>query len=191
MPPSQKITEEMILETGYMLVETSGIESVNARSIAKVLCCSTQPVFSNFPGIEELRQKIHDYACDKFENDVLFNPFPGSFLSSSYRKVIRLAEEHSNVFRLIYLSRYCNGDNFFESRMSFKSNQKIFDEIRKKYVLDDAECTDILERISLLVQGIATLAATSSFRYGEKKLVELVENTMEDMVIGIRKRRRK
>ena len=189
MPPSQKITKEMILETGYALVEDSGIESVNSRSIAKVLHCSTQPVFSQFPGMEELRQNIHDFACDKFETDVLFNPLPGSFLRSSYCKVINLANEQSNVFRLIYLSQYCKGKDFLDSRMNFESNQKIFDEIKKKYQLNNSECTDILERISLLVQGIATLTATSSFRYNGEQVIELVEQTMEDMVMGIKRRR--
>ena len=76
MPPSTKITREMILKTGYELVMTSGIESVNSRSIAKMLGCSTQPIFSQFPSMEELRLGIHDIACQKFEQDVLYNSEP-------------------------------------------------------------------------------------------------------------------
>lgn len=41
MPPSTEITKEMILETGYELVITNGIEIVNPRSIPKMLSCST------------------------------------------------------------------------------------------------------------------------------------------------------
>lgn len=189
MPPNQRITRAMILEVGYVLVQESGIEAVNARSIAKMLHCSTQPIFSQFPGMDELKQEIHDFACEKFENDVLQNSIHGSFLRSSYLKVIELAKEQSNVFRLIYLSRYCNNDRFLESRLNFESNQKIYAEIKAKYQLETEECADLLERISLFVQGIATLTATSNFRYSHEQVIQLVEKTLDDIVTGNQKRR--
>jgi len=94
MPPSTKITKEMILEAGYELVITSGIESVNSRSIAKMLGCSTQPIFSQFPSMEELRQGIHNYASQKFEQDVSCWADSDSFMLSSYLKVTNLPKKH-------------------------------------------------------------------------------------------------
>lgn len=188
MPPNQKITKDMILETGYRLVQVSGIESVNSRGIAKILGCSTQPVFSQFPSMEGLRQSVHDYACHKFEQDMLSNVDSGSFMQSCYLKVTNLAKLEKNIFRLIYLSEYCLGDNFLNARMSFESNQRIWKELKEKYQLEDKACADILERISLLVQGIATLIATSHIQYEDKQIVTLVERTLEDMVKGINER---
>ncbi|MEM1483487.1 TetR/AcrR family transcriptional regulator [Oscillospiraceae bacterium PP1C4] len=188
MPPNQKITKDMILETAYMLVQNSGIESVNSRSIAKKLGCSTQPIFSQFPSMEELRQSVHNYACQKFEQDVLCNTGLDSFIRSCYLKVTNLAKYEKNVFRLIYLSEYCIGENFLGTRMSFKSNQRIGEELKAKYWIEDKDCTDILERISLLVQGIATLIATSHIRYTDEQIVSIVERTLGDMVKGINER---
>lgn len=191
MPPSTKITREMILKTGYELVMTSGIESVNSRSIAKMLGCSTQPIFSQFPSMEELRLGIHDSACQKFEHDVLCYADSDSFMLSSYLEVINLAKNQKNIFKLIYLSEYCMGENFLNTRMNFESNKKIWHEIKLKYQVNDNECSDILERISLLVQGIATVIATSNIQFSDEQVIHIVENTLEDIVMGIKERRKK
>lgn len=191
MPPSTKITKEMILGTGYELVISSGIDSVNSRSIAKMLGCSTQPIFSQFPSMEELRQGIHDLACEKFEHDLFCNANSDSFMRSSYLKVINLAKNQKNIFKLIYLSEYCIGENFINARMNFESNKKIWYEIKLKYQINDNECSDILERISLLVQGIATVIATSNIQYRDEQVIAIVENTLEDIVMGIKERRKK
>ena len=191
MPPITKITREIILETGYELVMTSGIESVNSRSIAKIIGCSTQPIFSQFPNMEELRQSIHNLACKKFEQDVLCNTNSDLFMRSSYLKVINLAKNQKNIFKLIYLSEYCMGEIFLNTRMNFESNKKIWNEIKLKYHVNDNECSDILERISLLVQGIATVIATANIQYRDEQIIAIVENTLEDIVMGIKERRKK
>ena len=188
MPPNQKITKEMILEAGYQIVRTDGIESVNSRSIAKTLRCSTQPVFSQFPTMTELRQGVHDYACRKFEQDVLYDAASGSFIQSSYLKVTELAKEEKNVFALIYLSEYCGGNDFLRTRMKYESNQRIWKEIKERYRLGDDDCADVLERISLLVQGLATLIATSNVRYEDARIIRIVEQTLEDILNGIKGR---
>ena len=191
MPPITKITREIILETGYELVMTSGIESVNSRSIAKIIGCSTQPIFSQFPSMEELRQAIHNLACKKFEQDVLCNTNSDLFMRSSYLKVINLAKNQKNIFKLIYLSEYCMGEIFLNTRMNFESNKKIWNEIKSKYHVNDNECSDILERISLLIQGIATVIATANIQYSDKQVIDIVENTLEDIVMGIKERRKR
>lgn len=189
MPPTTKITKEMILACGYELVKTNGIESINARSIAKSLGCSTQPIYSQFPNMEQLKQSIHDFACEKFEQDVLNGDSSVSFLRSSYLKLVNLAKTQDKVFQLIFLSKYCKGEDFFHARMTFESNKRIWNELKATYKLDEKECSDVMERISLLVHGITTLIATSSIQYTEEQIIAIIENTLEDMVTGIKDRR--
>ena len=55
MPPKIKVTKQDILQTATELVRQNGESAINARSIAKALNCSTQPIFSNFASMEELR----------------------------------------------------------------------------------------------------------------------------------------
>lgn len=189
MPPATKITKEMILACGYELVKTNGIENINARNIAKSLGCSTQPIYSQFPNMEELKQSIHDLACENFEQDVRNGDPSVSFLRSSYLKLVNLAKTQDKVFQLIFLSKYCKGEDFFHARMTFESNKKIWNELKVTYQLDEKQCSDIMERISLLVHGIATLIATSNMQYTEEQIISIVENTLEDIVAGMNERR--
>jgi AcrR family transcriptional regulator len=189
--PPTKITRDMILRAGNALVRAGGIESVNARSLAAELGCSTQPIFSQFPTMEELKQCLHDQACEMFEQEVIDRPDPGSFLRSSYLKVVHLARDRSHVFRLVYLSEYSRGERFVEARLDFSSNRRILQELMRDHSLRDRECKDLLERISLLVHGVATLTATSTFRYDDNRIVELVESAIEDFVQGATKRRKR
>ena len=58
MPPRVKITRDDIINTAVGIVRTSGAQAINARAVASILNCSTQPIFSNFATIDELREYV-------------------------------------------------------------------------------------------------------------------------------------
>ena len=55
MTPKIRITREEIIAAAVEIVRRDGDAALNARSVAAELHCSTQPVFSNFASMEELR----------------------------------------------------------------------------------------------------------------------------------------
>lgn len=189
MPPIQKVTREMILEAGYQLVNEVGFENLNSRNIANLLCCSTQPVFSQFPNMNDLKLSVHDYACEIFENDVIYNVNSDSFFQSSYTKLINLARMKRNIFKLIYLSEYCLGNDFMKIRMNYRSNLKIAEEFKQKYALEENECNELVEKISLFIHGIATTIATTSVDFNDEKIESMIETALCDTVNGIKERR--
>lgn len=189
MPPKQKITKEMILEAARDIVRREGIESVNSRNVAKELGCSTQPVFSQFPTMDDLRQGVHDYCCTIFEQEVLKDKANVDFLRKSYLRVVHLAKEDKNLFRLIYLSEFCSGCEFLKTRMNYESNNQILKQIMEQFQLEKEDGEDILQRISLLIQGIATLLATTNVDYSDDDICNIVEQTITDMVAGKKKGR--
>ena len=58
MPPKVRITREKIIRTAVDIVRRDGPDALNARVIAGELGCSTQPLFSNFATMEELRRAV-------------------------------------------------------------------------------------------------------------------------------------
>ena len=58
MPPKVKITKDEILKAALGIVRKGGAQALNARALADALGCSTQPVFSNYPGMDELRADV-------------------------------------------------------------------------------------------------------------------------------------
>ena len=70
MPPTPIITKQDILNAGIQLIRENGIRSVNARSLAKSLSCSTKPLFRIYKNMEELKKDIKK-ELDNYYNDFM------------------------------------------------------------------------------------------------------------------------
>ena len=55
MPARKTVPREVILSCAMELLETEGSGALNARSLAKRLGCSTQPIYLSFAGMDDLR----------------------------------------------------------------------------------------------------------------------------------------
>ena len=62
MPKPARITKDMIIEAAVDLIRESGYESINARTLAAKLHCSTQPVMYHFETIESLKRAAYEYT---------------------------------------------------------------------------------------------------------------------------------
>ena len=66
MPPKVKVTKEEIINASIQLVRTAGVQSLNARTVASLLNCSTQPIFSNFSTMDDLHIAVIQRADDLY-----------------------------------------------------------------------------------------------------------------------------
>ena len=55
MPPSVRFSREAVLNAGYQLIRREGPAALNARSVAKELGGSTQPIFRLFTNMDDLK----------------------------------------------------------------------------------------------------------------------------------------
>ncbi len=105
MPPKVKITKEEIVNTAVDIVRMSGAQAVNARTIAAILNCSTQPVFSNFATMDELRLAVVEKAeiiCGEYiHREIESGKFPA--YKASGMAYIRFAKEEKELFKLLYM----------------------------------------------------------------------------------------
>ena len=62
MPPKVKVTKASIIEAAVAIVQQSGDQAINARTLATALNCSTQPIFSNFASMDDLRLAVVEKA---------------------------------------------------------------------------------------------------------------------------------
>lgn len=58
MPPKSKINKQDILTSSLEIIRKSGFEEVNARSIAKEMNCSTNPIFRVYKNMDELKEEL-------------------------------------------------------------------------------------------------------------------------------------
>lgn len=105
MPPKIKITKENIIETAVNIVRENGDQALNARNIAAALNCSTQPVFSNFATMEDLRFAVIEAAealsQEYTKQELERGEYPT--YKANGMAYIRFAKEEKELFKLLYM----------------------------------------------------------------------------------------
>ena len=105
MPPNVKITKEKIVNCAVDIVRAGGEAALNARTVAEALKCSTQPLFSNFATMEELRLAVlrrADELCSEYmEREQQSGEYPT--YKANGMAYIRFAKEEKELFKLLYM----------------------------------------------------------------------------------------
>ena len=163
MPPRSKITREMIIDAAYEIVRESGEGSLNARSIADRLGCSTQPVLYVFRTMDEIRECVYQKA-DEYHSEYLMQMGENMSIWKNY---IRFSVRERNLFRFLFQS------NAFSGRI-----QGLIDDERLLPVLEamsaqmGMEVKDVKKFFAAIyypVHGIASLLANNSMEYDEEE----------------------
>lgn len=178
MPPKPKITKEMILNTVLKITRETGFETVNARSIASELQCSTRPIFTCYENMEELKREFLDFAYDFYTEYVknysqisLRNP--DLLLPISY---IEFAREETFLFKLLFITDMelnMKEINDFYTEPGNEEKAKIFsDRIGK----DSDTLKKIFLDLFLYSHGIAVLTATGKLALKREQIEKMVQN---------------
>lgn len=190
MPPKKRVTREDILESAFELVRTQGEAAVNARSVARALGCSTQPVFSCFATMEQLKAALFEYASGRCMEQILKGADQPDFVQRTTRWYIHLARSEPELFKFIYLSDNLKSGQLIELMMRYESNRAVMERLRENYQLDGDTCRDVYQRGFLFLHGIGTLIATNQVDFSDRQVAELMRLTVGDMVKGALERRK-
>jgi AcrR family transcriptional regulator len=182
MPPKVKVTREEILNAAVDIVRTSGAQAINARTIATALNCSTQPIFSNFASMEELRYAVVEKAdrlCQAYiQREVESGKFPP--YKASGMAYIRFAEEERALFKLLYMRDRTNETISDSSQLGEQMEAMV----QSNTGLDRENAKLFQLEMWAYVHGIATMAATGFVKLDW----ELASRMLTDVYQGLRKR---
>ena len=181
MSPKIKVTKEDIINTALQLVRESGAGSINARGVASALSCSTQPVFSNFATMDELRMAVITRATeicnDYIKREVDRGEFP-TFKASGIA-YIRFAKEEKELFKLLFM-RNRAGETVPEKDELGDWTQSV---IQSSTGLDGDEVKLFHLEMWAYVHGIASMLATGFIDLDW----ELISRMLTDAYQGLRK----
>lgn len=106
MALAKSVTREMIINGAFNLLKREGAEGINARSIAKEINCSTQPLYSEFKNMDELKKALLAMAMEYYKE------YSKSFVDGSYLSYgmvfLRFSIEEKYLFRYLYLRKRDN-----------------------------------------------------------------------------------
>ena len=181
MPPRVKVTKENIIAAAVDIVRSSGAQAINARTIASALNCSTQPVFSNFATMEELRLAVVenvDRLCQQYmQREIDRGEYPA--YKATGMAYIRFAKEEKELFKLLYMRD--RSEEFAPETCEL--NDEMESIVRDNTGLNGNDARLFHLEMWAYVHGIATMFATGFLNLDW----ELVSKMLTDSYQGLRK----
>lgn len=181
MAPKIKITREDIVRAAIEIVRRQGADAVNARTVATELNCSTQPIFSNFPTMEELRLSVREGAMEIYEDFLRIAVAEGRYPAYKAQGMtyIRFAKEERELFQLLFMrdrreEAQSSEDESFDRMVAVvQQNSGLAYEKARLFHLE----------MWAFVHGIAAMFATNYLAPDET----LVSGMVTDVYMGLRK----
>ena len=182
MPPKQRITREMILEASFSMFCREGMEVVNARSVAKALNCSTQPIFSYFSGMDDLKNALEEKARELFETEINQAMESEEPLFNGCMAYFRYTMQQPNLFRQLFLI----GQDKRPANLT-----AVNDALREKVVAPVAQRTgssaahveEQCIKLWVFTHGLAALAAMNLLDIDAQKVEQLLREAEDKYAI--------
>ena len=184
MPPKAKITKEMILDIVLDMTRESGFETINARSIAGKLQCSTRPIFTCYKNMEELKTDFLAFAYEYYEQYVITyrnsqKVKPYLILPLSY---IAFAQEETHLFKLLFINdidlKMTEAKDFYQE-IGNENKARLFSETigveleRAKIIFLD---------LYLYTHGIAVLIAGDKIKLNRENTEKMIGNVLSAFI---------
>ena len=107
MTAAKKVSKDKIIDAAIEVLRDGGFSAVNARSVARRLGCSTQPIYLSFQSMEELKAALTERAIEmhtrRVRDSLRAHEGNDSRYSSYGMGFVRFAAEEKQLFRWLYL----------------------------------------------------------------------------------------
>ena len=173
MPPKQRITREMILETSFAMFCKDGMEIVNARSVAKALNCSTQPIFSYFAGMDDLKTALENKARDLFDTTVAAEIAGEEPLLSGCMAYFRFAMKQPNLFRQLFLLKVEKQPECLKT-INDTLRENVVMPLAQKRGMNPDDLEQQCVKLWMYTHGMAALAAMGMMHLSEESVYAMV-----------------
>jgi AcrR family transcriptional regulator len=178
MPPKPTTSKEAILNAAISLVREQGMESVNARSIASMLNCSTKPLFRVYENMDALKQDVIAQL------NIYYNTFMEARMSNDNRLLtqgiayIEFARQEKNIFNTLFMNKNCAGKSI-EEILDADWNQSSIMNAKEITGLTLENARSLFRDVWLYSHGIATQIVSDDINLPHEEVVELVKNAFK------------
>lgn len=182
MPPKAKVGKENVTAAALEVVRSRGADALNARAVAAALGTSTQPIFSHYKTMEELKQDVILAANALYQTYLRQDMEAGEYpvYKASGMAYIRFAREERELFKLLFM-RDRSEEKITEDHEEIRP---ILDIIKTNMGLTEQDAFQFHLEMWIYVHGIATMMATS---YLELEW-DFISKLLTDAFSGLRTR---
>ena len=187
MPPKAKTSKQQIVAAAFDIVRESGAPALNARTLARRLGCSTQPLFYHFSSMDEVMASVIEAANDFYHTYIWKAMEEGKYppYKASGMAYIRFAGEERNLFNLLFMRDRSNE----KEDVQHGNFEEIVSMLMTNYGLSREEAELFHLEMWSVVHGIATMRATSFLKLDEGMTSECLTDTFEALKLRLAQKR--
>ena len=173
MSTKVKIQKEGLLKGALKIIRNQGIEELSARNLAKVVGCSTQPIFRIFENMDDLKNSVYNdvyeiqtrYISSGESHQV---PFIGIGLS-----YIDFAQKEKNLFKFLFMSSNSKYNNILAMAEN-EQGKKYTELIEKSTGLSYMSSKQIYINTWLIIHGLASMMATTNCELSKEEIETII-----------------
>ena len=171
MPAIKKVSKDEIVDAAVEVLCDGGFSAVNARSVAKKLGCSTQPIYFSFRNMDELKAAVSERAVKmhtmRVRDSLRIHEGNDSRYSSYGMGFVKFASEEKQLFRWLYLEGEQPG-----AYQNDVLTSEIIDVIVDEFGYSEDVARRFHRDMVYFSYGLAILANTDHLNLTEKELRE-------------------
>ncbi len=179
------ISREVILEAALKMLIRDGYASVNVKTLAAEIGCSTQPIVWHFENMEGLRLALSEYAMEyaakkaasSYENKLESFEFLG-------RAYVKMALKEPNLFKFLYLGESPMGKPYNHKDVGRAKNKAMITMIAEQTGLNEEQVIRFVRNTIIYSHGIATMIATGVLKGTEKEMMEMINNAADAFILS-------
>ena len=176
MPAIKKISKEAIIDAAVDVLREGGAAAINARSVAKKLGCSTQPIYLSFQNMDDLKAAMTQRAIALHTQHVRewLHILDGdgccysqlSRYSSYGMGFVKFAAQEKHLFRWLYL----DGEQFAPYQDDVLLSE-IIAAIVTEYGYPEELAKKLYQDMAYYSYGLASLANTGHLNLTDAELL--------------------
>ena len=182
------IDKDTLLKVALKMVEEQGIESINARDLAKNANISTKPIYRIYTSLDELKNDVNEIIKKEYDNFIMKRVDNKNALITVCVAYIEFAQMHKNYFRSMFLSNNLKWTSVNDV-LNEKWNQSTIINLVDKHGLTFEEAKNLFMHVWLYANGLATLIASNELTIDNKeilirvvKIYKELSNNLKDLI---------
>ena len=164
------IDKETLLKVAVSMVEKDGIESINARDLAKRANISTKPIYRLYTSLDDLKNDVNEIIKKEYDDFIMKRVDNKNALITVCIAYIEFAQMHKNFFRSMFLSNNLKWQSI-DDVLNEKWNQGSIINLVNKHGLTFEEAKSLFMNVWIYANGLATLIASNDLTVDNKEIL--------------------
>ncbi len=186
MPPKIRYSRESIIEAAFEVVRADGEEHLNARTVARRLGCSTQPVLYHFADMKELKKEVCVRA-DDFHTEYItrISGTVKDMMLNIGIRYIRFAVEEKHLFRMLFQSDYMEG-NMLTDLIGSEEQSPVVQLLMESLHLSAAESKQVFLLVLMFAHGFASTYADNDLPFDETFVQQQLKLSVQGALLAVK-----